>query len=142
LTDHFGNATKISSLERKALRVRNYQTQKQRTYLGLEFFRFRGLNNKTRKLKNLAGRSRQTGCRSRCQLRRCSTCIIVYLHRGLAAEIIRKTIIKGIIQRHTGPELRERRPKGILFSEASIITSTLCLLSVWPLVAAAGEERP
>jgi len=56
--------------------------------------------------------------------------------------MIRKTIIKEKIQRHIGPELRERRLEGTLFSKASIITSTSCSLSVWPLVAAAGEERP
>jgi len=95
-----------------------------------------------RKLKNLAGRSRQTGCRSRHQLGKCSTCIVVHLHRALAAEIIKKTIIKEIIWRYTGPKLRERRPEGTLFLEASMITSTSCSSSVWPSVAVAGEGRP
>jgi len=95
-----------------------------------------------RKLKNLAGRSRRTGYRSRRQLGRCSTHIVVYLHRVLAAEIIRKTIIKEMIWRHTGLELRERRPEGMLFSEASMITSISCSSSVWPSVAVAGEGRP
>jgi len=58
-----------------------------------------------RKLKNLVGRSGQTGHRSRYWLRRRSTRVVVHLYRTLTAEIIRKTIIKEIIQRHTGLEL-------------------------------------
>jgi len=95
-----------------------------------------------RKLKNLVGRSGQTRCRGRRQLGRHSTCIVIHLHRTLAGEAIRKIIIREIIRRHTGPELREERPEGTLFSEASIITSTLCSSLVQLSVAVVGEGRP
>jgi len=89
------------------------------------------------------GRGGRTRGRSRRRFGRCSVRIVVHLHRTLTKEeAIRKPIIGEMIREHTGPELRERRDEGTLFSEVSIITSTSCSSSVRPSVAAAGKGDP
>ena len=105
MTDQLGDAARIGSLGRE-VRNRSRQGEKHRTYLSLECFGFKGLNNKARKFKNLAGRGRQTRDRSRRRFGRCSVRIVVHLHGTLTKEeAVRKPIIEEIIRECTGPEL-------------------------------------